>query len=140
MNLIKWNYNAPVWSNLFNDLLDETPWTPARTTSPATNIIRKEDAYVLEMAVPGFDKKDINVKVEDGVLTISSKKEEKNEENSKHYSRREFSFASFSRSFTLTDEIDAEKIHASYENGVLNVQLPIKEEQKVAKVKEIAVS
>lgn len=139
MNLIKWNYGNPVLTRIFNDVLEDSLWNNTRTWTPATNIISKEDGYQLELAVPGYNKNDIKVEVDKGVLHISTQQEKKNEESNEHYTRKEFMLSSFSKSFHLTDDIDEEKIAASFENGVLRVALPKKEVQ-VVKSKQIEIS
>lgn len=103
------------------------------------NIRETKDAYALEVVAPGFEKTDFSVNLDGQTLTIKAeKKAEKQDENEKHI-RREFSFRSFSRSFTLDESVDAEKINAKYDNGVLNLTLPKKEEKKNT-VKDITVA
>lgn len=95
---------------------------------PPVNITEKSNAYQVELAVPGFDKKDFQVKLENNLLTISSEKTAEKEENTDKTIRREFSHRSFKRSFTLDEKIDATKITARYENGILMLELPKKAE------------
>lgn len=95
-------------------------------TVPAVNISENGDQYRLTMAVPGLKKEDIKIDVAGNTLTIRSEKEEKEE----NYSRREYNYSSFSRSFTLPGDVKAEAIEAQYNDGVLNVLLPKKEEAK----------
>lgn len=103
------------------------------------NIRETKDAYALEVVAPGFEKADFSINLEGPTLTIKAeKKAEQKEENEKHI-RREFSFRSFSRSFKLDESVDAEKINAKYENGVLKLTLPKKEEKKDT-VKDITVA
>ena len=103
------------------------------------NIRDTKDAYVLDVVAPGFEKGDFKINLDGQTLTISSeKKSEQKVENEKQI-RREFSFRSFSRSFTLDENVDAEKINAKYENGVLKVTLP-KKEAKQETAKEITVA
>ena len=91
------------------------------------------------MAAPGFEKKDFKVELNHNVLTISSdKKEEREEGDGKQYTRKEFSYLSFCRSFTIPDTINHEKIEARYENGILKVLIPKKEDPKRLK-QEIAI-
>lgn len=105
---------------------------------PPVNISRSEDAYDIEMAVPGFQKGDFKIAVEDGVLKISGEHKSEQEKKEKNYTRREFSFSSFERSFRLPEECNAENVTASYENGVLHVKVPTK--PAIRKVHEIAVN
>ena len=109
-------------------------------TVPAVNIAENKDHYTLSLAAPGLKKNDFNIEVDGNVLTISSEKEESKEEKDDQYSRREYSYSSFSRSFTLPDGVNMEKIDAAYQEGVLKVTLPKKEEAKqLATNKHIAV-
>lgn len=103
------------------------------------NIRETKDAYVLDVVAPGFEKGDFKINLDGQTLTISSeKKTEQKEENEKQI-RREFSFRSFSRSFTLDENVDADKINAKYDNGVLKLTLPKKEAKQEA-AKEIIVA
>ncbi|TVZ17202.1 HSP20 family protein [Maribacter sp. MAR_2009_72] len=99
-----------------------------RTAMPAVNIKENEDNFELELFVPGRDKKDFTVELDDSILTISSEiKEEKNESN-ENYTRREFTISSFKRSFTLPETVATDKVDATYEGGILKFNLPKKEE------------
>ncbi len=95
---------------------------------PAVNILENETGFELELAIPGFKKDDFNVEIDDNVLTISSELKSKKENNEDNYTRREFSYTSFKRAFTLPETIDEAKINANYENGILRLSLPKKEE------------
>ncbi|MFN3756082.1 MAG: Hsp20/alpha crystallin family protein [Flavobacterium sp.] len=97
---------------------------------PAVNIKETDTSYVVELAAPGKRKEDFNIELEDSVLTISTEtKSEKDEkDNEGRYTRREFSYSSFKRAFTLPDTVNDFEINASYENGVLHITLPKKEE------------
>ena len=107
---------------------------------PAVNITDNKDDFKVSLAVPGMKKEDFNIDVEGNMLTISSEKEENKEEKENQYTRREDSFSSFSRSFTLPEEVNREKIEAKYEDGVLKLMLPKREEaKKLAAGKHIAV-
>jgi HSP20 family protein len=107
---------------------------------PAVNIKEDDKSFKVELAVPGFKKEDIKVDMENDILTISAEtKDEKNEEKD-NYTRKEFSYSSFNRSFSLPKSANGEKIDAKYENGVLKLEIAKKEEaiQKNTR-KEIAV-
>lgn len=106
---------------------------------PAVNITESDEAYTIEVAAPGLEKKDFRIDLENDVLTISSERKEKNEENRDQYTRREFSYESFSRSFNLPEMVDIEKINASHKNGILFVNIPKKEEAKVKPARQIAI-
>lgn len=102
-----------------------------------TDIIDNGSSYTLEAELPGFEKKDIGLKIEDGVLTITASHEENSESKKRDFVRRERRYGSFCRSFDL-DGIDEEKVTAEYNNGVLAITLP-KLEQKVVKGREISI-
>jgi HSP20 family protein len=127
--------------NLFNDLFSEWPtqWQKGSLYTPATNVTETNDNYELELNAAGRNKEDFQINVDNGLLTVSyEKKEETKAEGSKSI-RKEFTFQSFKRSFTLDDTIDAASISAKYENGVLKLVLPKKAPAKEA-AKSIAVS
>ena len=107
---------------------------------PSVNITENAEEFKIEMAAPGLERKDFKVEVENGVLCISSEKEEESKEEKKNYTRREYSYNSFSRSFTLPENSLPDKINAKYENGVLNITLPKKEVTVSKPAKEIKVS
>ena len=110
---------------------------------PPVNISEKSEGFVITMAAPGYKKEDFNVNIDKNLLTISVKKENKSEsdgsqddKSSKVY-RREYSFSSFSRSFTLPEGTDAAKISGSYTDGILTLEIPKAEEQNTKKAIEI---
>jgi HSP20 family protein len=110
-------------------------------TVPSTNIIEDKDSYKVSIAAPGLKKSDFNIDVEGNMLTISSEKEENKEDRDARYTRKEYNYSSFKRSFTLPDEIMKDKIDAKYEDGVLKLTLPKKEEaKKGALARHIAVN
>lgn len=147
--LLKRESLFPTWTN---DLLDTRKFFSPRLFDfdgdgfdfpkrvPSVNITENEKEFSIEMAAPGLEKKDFKVEVENGVLCISSEKEEENNEQKKNYTRREYHYNSFSRSFTLPDNSLPDKINAKYENGVLNITLPKKELTVSKPAKEITVS
>ena len=97
---------------------------------PAVNITERKDDYQVSMAAPGLKKEDFKIDVEGNLLTISSEKEEEKEEKEERFTRQEYSYSSFERSFTLPDEVNKDKIDAHYQDGVLKLVLPKKEEAK----------
>lgn len=106
--------------------------------SPPANIIETDNEFKVDFSVPGMKREDFKVDVDNGCLTISSEKkeEEENEEKeNKNYRRREFSYSSFSRTFSLPDNVDENNINAKYDNGVLEVTIP-KKEVKLSKPKK----
>ncbi|HOW24237.1 MAG TPA: Hsp20/alpha crystallin family protein [Bacteroidales bacterium] len=107
---------------------------------PAVNILEAKEDFKLEIAAPGLTKKDYRIQVENNVLTISSEKEEKQEEKDSRFMRREFSYSSFTRSFTLPMTVAADQITASYNEGILTITIPKKEEAKEKPAREIKIS
>lgn len=141
MTIIKKNENFPTFPSLFNDFFNRDwidfnnrNFSTTQTTIPSVNVIESDDKFELEVAAPGFEKKDFKVELNHNVLTISSdKKEEREEGDGKQYTRKEFSYLSFCRSFTIPDTVDYDKIEARYDNGILKVLIPKKEESKPSK-------
>jgi len=109
--------------NIFNQMEE------ARGDVPAVNILDNKDNYIMELAAPGLKKGDFKIKLDNQLLTISSEKKEEKEEQEENYTRKEFVFSSFSRSFTLPKTIVFDKIKADYKDGILIVNLPKKEEE-----------
>jgi HSP20 family protein len=107
-------------------------------TLPSVNIKETEKEFILEMAAPGLERKDFKIEVENNVLSISAEKEEKKEEKTEDYTRKEFAYNSFSRTFTLPDNVK-ENIDAKYENGILMIAIPKKEITPVKPAKKILV-
>ena len=108
---------------------------------PSVNVKETDNEFKLEIAAPGLKKEDFKLNLENNVLTIASEKEENTEEKDNGYARKEFSYYSFSRSFTLPEKVvDAEKIEAKYENGVLEILIPKREEEKPKPVREISIN
>lgn len=97
-------------------------------TLPAVNIRENEREFELEIAVPGKKKEDFNIEVDNNVLTVSLEEKKEDEVKEKNYSRREFSYSSFKRAFTLPETVDEEKINAAYTDGILRFTLPKREE------------
>ena len=137
------NYHPSMFDNWFdNDLFNwEYNNHQAEATLPAVNIKENADAFKVEMAVPGFDKKDFKINLDHNVLTIASEKKVENEhKNGERYTCREYSYQSFSRSFTLPEAANGDKISAKYENGILNVEIPKREEAKPKPMRQIAIA
>jgi len=131
------SYKPVTFQDFFND--DFFPTFKA-SNLPAVNIKEDEKAYYLELAVPGMDKKDLKIEANDGALIISSEHKDEKKEKNDGYTRKEFSYSSFCRSFYLPDNIDTEKIDAIYKDGVLGISIPKKEEEKKLKSREIKIS
>ncbi|MBK7095723.1 MAG: Hsp20/alpha crystallin family protein [Saprospiraceae bacterium] len=136
MTLVKFKPFAPsqyvfgdLFEELFNNFLkDETGITSVRSAKPAVNILEEQDRYVLELAVPGIKKEDIDIKIEDKQLIISSSKETKDEETKENFIRMEYNFESFKRVFSLPDTVNSNEINAEYTDGILKLNLKKKEE------------
>lgn len=111
----------------------------ATVSTPAVNIIEDNDEYRIEVAAPSLKKGDFKINLENDQLTISANKEENKEEKDETYTRREFSYSSFSRSFTLPDSVNGEKISAEYKDGILSIHVPKLEVAKAKPAKEIAI-
>lgn len=107
---------------------------------PAVNIVEGKDDFRIEVAAPGLDKDDFKVEMDNNVLSISSEKERKNEINDENYMRREFSYSSFCRTFTMPDSVDADKIKASHKNGILEIVIPKRDEAKQKPKKQIRIN
>lgn len=145
MSLVKNNRYG--MTGLFDDFFSGDPgWRnfPAmRDTMPATNIRESNDHYHVEVAAPGMNKEDFKVEVDGNHLIISSEKSSSEQEgrNDEKYSRREFSYQSFERSFTFRKElVDADKIEARYENGILKLDIPKRKDAADQQVRRVKIS
>ncbi|MFM7175901.1 MAG: Hsp20/alpha crystallin family protein [Bacteroidota bacterium] len=128
-------------NDLIRDLMDEAskPQTSS-LNSPKVNIYDTVKDIRLEFVVPGFNKDDFKITVEDGVLNVRAEYKSEVNDSEQNCTRREYSFRSFSRSFTLPDTVNADAVAASYQNGILMVTLPKKEESKPAEPRRISVN
>src|SRR6185312_3102105 len=135
-------FNQPTLKNLdsfLDSLLNDAPSAnDYRMNFPAVNIIETNDDYQLELNVPGRKKEDFKITIDKNILTVSFEKKEEEKDESKKVIKREFITQSFKRSFTLDEKINADEINAKYEDGLLLLALPKKEEVKVLP-KEVAV-
>lgn len=145
MSLLKKTDRLPF---LFDDFLT-TDWFGGTANTgkivnnaPAVNVKETDEDFYIELAVPGLSKEDFNIELDNDVLTISSetKSEKETIENKGKYTRKEFSYSSFKRSFSLPDTVEGTAIEASYENGVLLVAIPKKEEAKIQPKRLIEIS
>jgi len=143
MTLVRRNYMMPELENLFNNVFKNNFFEREEelTTLPSVNVKETEDGFVLEVAAPGYEKENFDIEVENGIMTISATNEEKKEEKEENYTKREFNYTSFHRSFRLPeDTVDESTIKASYKNGILEVFIGKKEEVKPKPPKTIKVS
>lgn len=147
MTLTKFKkHRLPWYDTMFNDLLStdklltnefflENKWIPE------LNIKENEDSYEIDVAVPGFDKKDFSIVIENGILYLSAEKDEDIHKDADKYTRREFHYHSFTRSLTLPDDInDKEDIKANYKNGILSIVLKKLPQGEVTHKKVIKIS
>ncbi len=145
MKLVKYNPFAPSKTfgsfvdDFFNRSITDVLGADFTMNSPSVNIVENGDFYRIEVAAPGLEKGDFEVNVDKGFLNISAKHEHKEEKKEGRYTRREFNYTSFNRSFELPDTVDANAIEAEYENGILMIKLPKKEEVKVEEAKFIEI-
>ncbi len=140
MTLVKNNYKT--MNDLFDEFFNHLPATWGKETGlnvPPVNIHESNDAYHLELVAPGLKKEDFKVNLEKGLLTLSYEKKTESENKEYKTHRKEFNVTSFKRSFSVDDKINADSIEAKYENGVLKLFLPKKEEVKVSP-KEIIIN
>lgn len=144
MTIIRYQNQLPtLFDELFNSNFED--WRRANyddfaETMPAVNIIQSPEQYVVEIAVPGFEKSDFNILLDGDQLTVSSEKKiTRSLKKAERFSKREFNYRAFSRSFSLPDSVNASKIAATYENGILAIIIPKKDEVKPRPPKQIKV-
>lgn len=144
MLLVRRNNDFDWLKNWFDDNFFNTPvMAQTTTTAPAVNVKEDNKQYVMEVAVPGLKKEQVNMSIDkDGYLTLSieNKNEQKDENKKEHYLRREFSYTSYRQSYALPDNVDADKIEANVADGVLKVVLPkVEKKEEKEDVKHIEV-
>lgn len=136
----------PSFSSWFDNFFDNSIGTEFLSnfntgiTLPAVNIKETPNDFILELAIPGMKKSDFIIDVENKILSISSEVTSEHEEKDEIYTRREFGYSSFKRTFTLPDSIESDKVKASYEDGILMVTLPKRDEAKQKPPKRIEIS
>ena len=137
------NYLPTVFEDFFkpfNEWFDSGSNLLSRVlTVPAVNITETKDEYALSIAAPGMKKEDFAINIDGSMLTISSEKETTSEEKEEKFTRKEYNYTSFSRSFSLPDEVKKDNIQASYHEGILKLVLPKKEEAKKLAARSIEV-
>ncbi len=121
-----------------DDFFDNRLWNN-KLDEPALNIKETDDAYEVELAAPGFSKKDFEVTIDDGCLNVSAEKSESKEEENDNYTRKEFSYNSFEKRLQLPDSVKDENVKAKYKDGILSFDLIKKEEAKAKKPKVIEI-
>jgi HSP20 family protein len=144
MTLVKFNNghrNAvnPFFSDVFQSLLNESPISERLINkTPAVNIAETENQFEIELAAPGLSKEDFKINLDKNILSVSAEKKVENVEEGKKYSKKEYAYNSFVRSFTLPETADQSKIEAEYVDGILKLNVAKKEEAKI-QAREIAV-
>jgi len=144
MTLVKFKKPGNSFPTIFDEFMKDF-WTdiPGDSGSagflPSTNVWEEDNKYNIELSAPGFNKEDIKVEVGNKVMTISGEHKAENEKEEKNYTRKEFSYGSFKRTFTLPENVNADNINAKYENGILKLAIP-KKETEVKAAKQIEVS
>ena len=139
MNLVRFNH--PGFTNFFDNFEKNHQGltNESKGDVPSVNIIENDKDFVIEFAAPGVKKNDFNINLENQVLTVSREAKDEKEDTKENYTRREFVYSSFSRSFTLPKSVKFDKIAADYNQGILKITLPKKEEE--AKLsREISIS
>ena len=134
--------NPAMLTSDFMDFDSEAPFSALRLgiNVPSANVKETAKEYLIELAAPGLERKDFKVEITDHTLNISSEKKEEKKEEKDGYSRKEFSYSSFNRSFSLPDNVKEGGIDAKYQNGILKIVLPKKDVTVSKPVREIAVS
>jgi HSP20 family protein len=137
--IAKRNFRPFYMGSIFDD--DFLPVMTNTTSSmPAVNVKEDEKKFELDLAVPGIDKKELKIDINEDVLTISSETKNESEENKDGYKRKEFSYSSFCRSFQIPENVSKDKIEANYKDGVLSVTLPKNEEEKHKISRQVKIS
>lgn len=137
MTLVKRNYNH--WNNLFDDFFGGLVANANNELNmPPVNIQETDNAFEVDVVAPGLQKQDFKLSIENGALTVSYEKTSETESKGEKMHRQEYVSRSFKRSFTVDENIDANAVSAKYENGILQITLPKKEEVKL-QPKEISI-
>ncbi|WP_103867500.1 Hsp20/alpha crystallin family protein [Aquimarina sp. I32.4] len=145
MSLVKFRNRRP-WGNLMtsdffdNDNFFNNGFLSKDLNEPALNIKETENDFEVELAAPGFSKKDFEVTIDNGCLNISAEKSDSKEEKDKNYTRQEFSYSSFEKRLQLPDSVKEENVKAHYKDGVLSFNLIKKEEAKLKKPRTVEIS
>lgn len=140
------NANFPIWSNWLDDVFNKdlpsvfTSNFNTGITLPKVNIKETADAYVVDMAVPGLKKSDFQIDLHNQVLSISTEVKEESEQKEEYYTQREFGYSSFKRTFSLPETVNENHIKASYNEGIISIHLPKKEEAKQKPARAIKIS
>lgn len=132
--------SSPILDRFFTrDLFDWAGWSQD-TTNPSVNIVETDDAFQVEMAAPGMKKENFHLELDNDTLTIQAEVTKTDNEKTENFTRREFNYQSFKRSFYLPNTVEADQIKAVYKDGILGLTIPKKEEAKRKPVKTIKIS
>jgi HSP20 family protein len=139
MTLVKFNNNKganallPGFNDVFESIFNDTFFNDRMVARvPAVNISETDESYHLELAAPGLEKQDFKISLDHKVLLIAARQENEDNHEGKLYNKREFTYASFTRSFTLPELADINRIEANYQDGILKIDIAKKEEAKLA--------
>ncbi len=140
MTLIKYNQpNRDIFGKRFSDIMDEffndAVATRQGSYAPSIDISETDKQYLIDVEVPGINKNDIDLNIENNTLTISGERKFEKKEDNKQYHRVESHYGTFSRSFTLPDNVDVESISATYNNGILHITVDKSEQQMKKQIK-----
>ena len=130
----------PTVNHLFSDIMDGMiPSDYRKWNVPAVNILENDSNFEIKLAAPGMNKQDFKINIEENNLVVSASATEQSQDKNERFTRKEFSFASFSRSFALPENANIDAIQAQYENGIMNIVIP-KQEPTKPKVKEVTIA
>lgn len=142
MTIIKFR-NRPVFANLLDEMMHRgfaSGFDPSFGNIPASNILEKEKEFVIEILAPGLEKEDFKLQLENKVLSVSYQPKEDGKTQEQNYLLREMAIGSFTRSFTIPDTIDKEKISATYHQGVLKISVPKNEAHNARLARNIEIA
>lgn|SRR5690606_3685144 len=144
MNLIKRNSFIPSSTSLFDDFFsrDLFDWSKSEGNGlvPRVNIKENNDGFSVDIAAPGMKKEDFQVELDNDMLTVSSEVSQNQEEKDERYTRKEFSYHAFRRSFYLPNTVEVDEINATYKDGILNLWIPKREEAKKKPARMISIN
>jgi HSP20 family protein len=133
-------YSPAYRDDFFNDQVSQKYYGRGFASTPAVNIIEENDGFRIEVAAAGLSKEDFKIHLEDDVLTVSAEKEQDEKDAQGKYTRREFNYTSFKRSFRLDETIDQERVEAEHKDGILNIRLSKREDSVKQGPKSIEIS
>jgi len=144
MSLVKYNKHGlrnfdNFFDTFFNNNLTDVIGSDNNLTQPSVNVIETDDDFRIEVAAPGLAKKDFDINIEEKVLTVSAKTKEAKNNTAEKYTRREFSYSAFKRLFNLPEMVNEEAIAATYDSGILTLNLPKREEAKPQPARQIKI-